>query len=59
MKVGIHKGRAEQLALRVDGFLRLNLDQVGWQSGRHVGNAAILHGHRHAGAAIGQGGVVN
>jgi hypothetical protein len=54
MKVRIDKRRAEQLALRVDAFVRRGL-----QAGCDFHDTAVLHRDRHAAAAIGQGGVVD
>ena len=53
VKVRIDKGRRDQLATGVDHL-------VGWrhQAGADVGNQPVLNGNRHAGAAVGQGGVV-
>ena len=54
VKVGIDKGRAQQQALRVQRLGRRRLQARG-----DFDDAAVLHGDRHVGAAIGQRDVVN
>ena len=49
VEMRIDERRAEQIALRVDDLVRR-----GVQRGRDFGDAAGLHGHGHAGTAIGQ-----
>ena len=54
MKVRVHKRRRQQLVLRVQKVCRRCV-----QRGRDFDNLSVQNGNRHAGAAIGQGSVVD
>src|SRR5690606_41391735 len=52
VEMRVAEGRAQQQAGGIDGFVRGRLQALG-----HLDDAAVLHGDRHAGAPVGQGGV--